>query len=272
VPEGPEIRRVADKLISCLVGKQILSMRLIYPAISNAESLIKDCSVVSVHSIGKALLINFQNGYTLYSHNQLYGKWTINNVTTIPKTNRSLRLEFITAKKAVRLWSATEILLMKTCEIDNNSYIKKLGPDILNENINYNKIAERLSSSVCKNRIVAHILLDQKAFAGLGNYLRSEILFNANLNPYKKPKELNCDAITNLAKSIKNTTFTAYKNNGVTVSNEISIRGKLDKLPRRQWKHYVFCRNNLSCFICNNKILRIRISGRRLDYCPSCQI
>ena len=146
--------------------------------------------IISVSSIGKALIINFENGYSLYSHNQLYGKWTVNLRDTNSRTNRSLRVEFITEKKAVRLWSATEILLIPTSEVNENSYIKNLGPDILNEGVDYVEIEKRLSSSVCKNRMVAHILLDQKAFAGIGNYLRSEILFSANLNPYKKPKDL----------------------------------------------------------------------------------
>ena len=97
--------------------------------------------------------------------------------------------------------------------------------------------------------MAAHILLDQKSFAGIGNYLRSEILFEANLNPYKKPKELDCDSLSNFARSIKNISLRAYRNNGVTVSEDIRTNGKLNKLPRRQWRHYVFCRNNMPCFI-----------------------
>ena len=271
MPEGPEIKRVADKLSSALVGKKIYNVRFLYPAISKAYSLVKDFKILSVSSIGKALIINFENGYSLYSHNQLYGKWTVNLKDTNSRTNRSLRVEFITEKKAVRLWSATEILIIPTSGVNENSYIKNLGPDILNESVDYVEIKKRLSSSVCKNRMVAHILLDQKAFAGIGNYLRSEILFSANLNPYKKPKDLDCNSLSNFAKSIKKISLRAYKNNGITVSDNIRNKGISNKIPRRQWKHYVFCRNNMPCFKCSETISRIRVSGRRLDYCPSCQ-
>ena len=271
MPEGPEIKRVADRLSKALVGNTIEIIRFLYPSISKAEQTVHGSKVSSVNSIGKALLINFDNGHSLYSHNQLYGKWSINLKSTDPKTNRSLRVEFVTDKRVVRLWSATEIMLIPTCDIQENSYIKNLGPDILNESVNFTEIEKRLSSSICKNRMAAHILLDQKSFAGIGNYLRSEILFEANLNPYKKLKELDCDSLSNFARSIKNISLRAYRNNGVTVSEDIRTNGKLNKLPRRQWRHYVFCRNNMPCFICGSIILRIRLSGRRLDYCPSCQ-
>ena len=140
MPEGPEIKRVADKLSNSLVGKKIYNVRFLYPSISKAYSLINGFKIISVSSIGKALIINFENGYSLYSHNQLYGKWTVNLKDTNSRTNRSLRVEFITEKKAVRLWSATEILLIPTSEVNENSYIKNLGPDILNESVDYIEI------------------------------------------------------------------------------------------------------------------------------------
>ena len=109
MPEGPEIKRVADRLSKALVGNSIDIIRFLYPSISKAEQTVHGSKVSSVNSIGKALLINFDNGHSLYSHNQLYGKWSINLKSTDPKTNRSLRVEFVTDKRVVIVLQETEI-------------------------------------------------------------------------------------------------------------------------------------------------------------------
>ena len=114
MPEGPEIRRAADKVARRLVGGALTSVRLPYPPISEFDGVLGDASVESVTSRGKALLMRFDNGLTLYSHSQLYGRWTVNRVTTKVRWNRSLRAEFISKGYAVRLWSATDVEVIPT--------------------------------------------------------------------------------------------------------------------------------------------------------------
>ena len=96
MPEGPEIRRAADKVARRLVGSSLTSVKLAYPPNLGvwSESSV-NASVESVTSRGKALLMRFDNGLTLYSHSQLYGRWTINRVSTKVRWNRSLRAEFV---------------------------------------------------------------------------------------------------------------------------------------------------------------------------------
>ena len=114
MPEGPEIRRAADKVARRLVGGALTSIKLPYPPISEFDGVLGDASVESVTSRGKALLMRFDNGLTLYSHSQLYGRWTVNRVTTKVRWNRSLRAEFISKGYAVRLWSATDVEVIPT--------------------------------------------------------------------------------------------------------------------------------------------------------------
>ena len=76
MPEGPEIRRAADKVARRLVGGALTSIKLPYPPISEFDGVLGEASVESVTSRGKALLMRFDNGLTLYSHSQLYGRWT----------------------------------------------------------------------------------------------------------------------------------------------------------------------------------------------------
>ena len=79
------------------------------------------------------MIIRFKNDWSMYSHNQLYGRWTVNLNTTKIKSRRALRVVFTTNKHAVRLWSATDIDLIPTDEENEHSFLKKIGPDVLSK-------------------------------------------------------------------------------------------------------------------------------------------
>ena len=67
----------------------------------------------------------------MYSHNQLYGRWTVNLKTTeLKPTGRTLRLELGTDKHVARLWSATDIMLLEPWMLSGHPYLSKLGPDV----------------------------------------------------------------------------------------------------------------------------------------------
>ena len=129
MPEGPEIRRAADKIGQALVGKVIEDGDWPFPSLAQADLLILGHEVLSVTSRAKAMLIRFSSGYTMYSHNQLYGRWTVHLKTTDPRSRRSLRAAFITDKHAVRLWSATDIMLLPTPEENAHPFLARIGPE-----------------------------------------------------------------------------------------------------------------------------------------------
>ena len=90
---------------------------------------------------------------------------------------------------------------------NNHHYIKNLGPDVLDETTTYDVIFKRLIDKKFKNRNLAGLLLNQNFIAGLGNYLRSEILFYSKIMYDKKPKDLNLDEKNSLSKNIKDISF-----------------------------------------------------------------
>ena len=112
--------------------------------ISEFDGVLGEASVESVTSRGKALLMRFDNGLTLYSHSQLYGRWTVNRVTTKVRWNRSLRAEFISKGYTVRLWSATDVEVVPTRDEEAHPYIAKLGPDVLDKTTTPDVIKNRL--------------------------------------------------------------------------------------------------------------------------------
>jgi formamidopyrimidine-DNA glycosylase len=75
--EGPEVRRIADKLSSVLIGQTIEEI-----IFKNAESqeIVQSLIGMSVEQIqthGKNIVILFSNGIFLRNHMMLWGKWRI---------------------------------------------------------------------------------------------------------------------------------------------------------------------------------------------------
>ena len=272
MPEGPEIRRSADRVSKRLSERNLSSLRLLYPPISEFESLLDSSRIESVTSRGKALLIRFDKGLSLYSHSQLYGRWTVNKVSTKMRWNRSLRAEFVADGYAVRLWSATDVEILPTQNEEEHPYILKLGPDVLDRSTTPDLIVERLVSSKFSKRRASSLMLDQSFVAGLGNYLRSEILHQARIHPSSRPKDLSSDAISRWGLLTKAVSVRSYESKGLTVSDELAQRRKGMGEKRSSYRHSAFCRNGLDCHECGSTIVRIRVSGRRLDMCPSCQV
>ena len=240
-------------------------------SLTQANDLILGHEVLSVTSRAKAMLIRFSSGYTMYSHNQLYGRWTVHLKTTDPRSRRSLRAAFITDKHAVRLWSATDISLLPTPEENGHPFLARLGPDVLDEDITAEGLLTHLKSKGIHRKKGATLMLDQRSFAGLGNYLRSEILHAAGVHPDDRPCDLDDETLERWADCIKSVTVQAYEHSGITVDLEVAKASKERGEPRRMWRHAVFCRNDRPCLTCGDLVVRLRYGGRRLDYCPTCQ-
>ena len=271
MPEGPEIHRAAHRLRKALEGKVITHVECPYATIRGQEHRFLEQEVLQVKARSKAMLM-YVGDDVLYSHNQLYGRWTVQKKKSKErKTNRSLRIKLETETHVACLWSATDIELLEPWEVENHPYIARLGPDVADEEIEFKPVLEQIQNTKFGGRQLCHLLLDQSFLAGVGNYLRSEILFNAGLHPTRKLKSLTEEEQSRFADSAILTTRLAYVQKGVTVDKDLYDLLREQGMSRRQARHYVFTRDGLNCHACEELISHTRLSGRRLDYCPSCQ-
>lgn len=270
MPEGPEIHREADKIKKAIGGAECRYVYFYHDHLKPFEKELADKKVEDVEAFGKGLVISFEEDYHMYSHNQLYGKWYIKPAGDYPKTNRQLRTELRTDQKSALLYSASEIDVMDGESIDEHPYLSKLGPDLLKE-ITTDQIIERCKSDDFKRKSFASLLLDQSFLSGVGNYLRTEILFDSKIGPSQKPKELSDDQLLEFAKSAITITHRAYETGGITVEDEILSKAKQKGEKRRQYRHYLFSRAGKPCRTCGTEIEKIKKSGRRIYICRNCQ-
>ncbi|WP_447896119.1 endonuclease VIII [Vreelandella sp. GE22] len=271
MPEGPEIRRAADRIEKQIGGRVVEEAWFAFDELqAQADSLV-DVRVDAVETRGKAMLIRFANGRVLYSHNQLYGVWKLHAAHQPPQTKRSLRVRLIAEGRAASLYSASSIALLEQDRLDEHPFLARLGPDLLSQNVSATGVVERLDATRFYRRSLGALLLDQSLVAGLGNYLRSEILFFAGLNPKTRPADLSADARKTLAQIIIDTTWQAYRQAGVTNRDAWIEQAKAAGETRRQWRFSVFERAGLSCHRCSEVIERQMVGSRRLYWCPHCQ-
>ncbi|MCW2104350.1 endonuclease VIII [Rahnella aceris] len=264
MPEGPEIRRAADVLATAVVNKPLTDVWFAFPALKPYQSALRGTRITSIETRGKALLTHFSNGLTLYSHNQLYGVWRVVNAGEVAKeTKRSLRVKLETTEAAILLYSASEISIYDTAEIEKHPFLQRIGPDVLDETLTVAQVRERLLSPKFCNRQLGGMLLDQAFLAGLGNYLRAEILWLAKLLPDHKPKELNDTERDALADACLSVARLSYATRGTMDENV--HHGAL-------FRFKVFGRTGQPCERCGDPIMKTSVSSRPFFWCPVCQV
>ena len=209
------------------------------------------------------MLTRFDNGLTLYSHNQLYGRWYTARRGQLPQTGRSLRVALHTGTHSALLYSASDISVLNEKELKTHPFLSRLGPDILDTTLTSHTITNRLNQKRFMRRSLAALYLDQSFLAGLGNYLRSEILYRAGLHPKLRPVDITLDAQHHLATETLKICKRSYRTGGITLTHTRSRGGR-----KRFW---VFARASRPCYECGQRIVRENYSSRRLYFCPRCQ-
>ncbi|WP_340102688.1 endonuclease VIII [Rhodohalobacter sp. 8-1] len=270
MPEGPEIHREADKISNAIADSHLRYIYYYHDHLKPFEKELAEKRVENVEAFGKGLVISFEDDFHMYSHNQLYGKWYIKPAGDYPKTNRQLRAELRTDQKSALLYSASEIDVMDGESIKEHPYLSKLGPDLL-KGVTVDDIVERSKSDDFRRKMFASLLLDQTFLSGVGNYLRTEILFDSKIDPSAKPKDLSDEQLIEFAKSALTITHRAYQTKGMTVADDILSEAKQNGEKRRQYRHYLFNRAGKPCRMCGTEVEKLEKSGRRIYVCRNCQ-
>lgn len=271
MPEGPEVRREADAISAAIAGERATEVRFGLDHLRQYERLLSGDRVVRVSSRGKAMLVGFDSGFTLYSHNQLYGRWFVTRRGNLPKTERSLRAAIHCETHSALLYSASDIDVLPNEDLMTHPYLSKLGPDVLDASLRPAAIAERTGGRRFRNRTLGALLLDQSFLAGLGNYLRSEVLFEARLHPDRRPRDLEATQRRSLGRAVRLISRRAYRQRGVTIAQKLFERHRQAGEPRGQARFAVFARDGRPCRACGALIEKLIVAGRRLYLCTECQ-
>ncbi len=269
MPEGPEIRRAADRLAEAVAGEPLVSAWFALPALQRFGKTLPGRRILAIEPHGKALLTRFDHGWTLYTHNQLYGVWKVCAAGERPETSRSLRVALETAGRAILLYSASDIAVWRDGDLARHPFLSRLGPDVLDPGLDAATVEARLRLPGFARRRLDGLLLDQAFLAGMGNYLRAEVLFEAGIAPSRHPADLSAGELVRLAAALLDVPRRSYRSRGIEPA-----RGMRDEYltdTAEGFHFHVFDREGEPCSRCAAPIVRSRMAGRRMYHCPRCQ-
>lgn len=188
MPEGDTVAGLARRLGS-LVNGVVTHTDLRWPSIATAS--LNGLTLREVRAAGKYLLMDFGEA-VLISHLRLEGRWEVSY--DLPPSSRwlgqkvraVLALELPAGDKALLLGSQLRKMhLVAPRGVD--SVIGHLGPDPLNDRVEFDEeLAQRLLLKTfddVSDSSIGAALVDQRRIAGIGNVIRSEVLFLAQVNP-----------------------------------------------------------------------------------------
>ncbi len=265
MPEGPEIRLAADRVAGALLDDPLEDVFFGPARLRRHRDALLGATVRAVDTRGKAMLTRFDNGLTLYSHNQLYGRWYTTVRGERPRTNRDLRVALHTRNRSAWLYSASEIEVLDDEGLARHPFLARLGPDVLDRDLSTARLAQRLAGDRFRRRTLGALYLDQGFLAGIGNYLRSEILFTARLHPALRPADLSTAERRRLARESLKLARRSYESRGST------LPPSRRKGRRRGGRFWVYSRDDQPCRRCGTTVLRMDVGSRGLYLCPACQ-
>src|SRR5215212_251244 len=302
MPEGPEVRKYADALDAALSGRAIVSLQARTKEarkwLQDNEQRLRGRRVERVVSHGKHLIGYIEGDFFFHSHLMMWGRWQTFGPATarrkskpieLPEKDRRERARIVVEGAAAILLSAPIFNVGEGDPYDVIEILATLGPDALPYRGRFDRkeFLSRLLSNEHRDETIGAALLNQRIVAGLGNYLRAEILFNCKLNPWITAGELSQRNINCLLKTIPRLARDAYQR-GATAADDDRKRMASDPSlvyqPGREYgtRHMVFRRTNLPCLRCGEKIrqLRQRTSQAEADeeertrivyFCAKCQ-
>jgi endonuclease-8 len=272
VPEGPEIRRAADRVAAALEGRRADDVFFAFDRLKRFEEELQGQKVDEVTTRGKAMLTRFAGGLSVYSHNQLYGRWYVMSHGRLPKTRRQLRFAVGAGNRRAMLYSASDIEVLDRDAERDHPFLSRLGPDLLSERPERVEVAERLADRRFRGRQLGALLLDQRFVAGLGNYLRADILFEAKIHPRRRAVDCDRDERERLADRMLVLTRRAYRTRGVTLPDRRYADLRDAGATRSAARFWVYGREGQPCRICGTDVEQAAVGGRKVFWCPSCQV
>jgi len=249
MPEGVEVKIQLEK-IKKLKNKDVEDIKILsgrYSRHGNPKGFLSfkkslPLKINSIHNKGKFIYIMLSNNWVIMITLGMTGKlkirkYPIKHDHIIIKTNKGI-LFFNDLRNfgTIEFTQDSDVLLNK---------LNRLGYDPLQEKIDFNVFLAHVGKFKADIEI-AELMLNQKFMSGVGNYLRSDILYCAKINPHSKIGNLSKDALNNLHKCIykvmldsyskqkeKNHKFIVYKQYKSPVGN--IIKKYKDKNGRMVW-------------------------------------
>lgn len=139
-----------------------------------------------------------------------------------------------------------------------------LGPCILSGGLTLEIFAEKMLKK--PTRIIAEALMDQSVVAGVGNYLRAEILYDCGVDPWRNVTELASEEYVKLCEATVRIAEASYKSQGASIKTYRNVDGSTGT-TQFDFKAY----GRKECPSGHEITRRQDGNGRMIHWCERCQ-
>lgn len=212
MPEGPDIKYIADKIFAAYFIGNYIKFRNIHKKgvdeIAEHKLLVRN-----VYNKGKNIfikvLVDDREEKFIHIHLMLFGWYSlINNdpgklkftMDAVDQHGKVVKSVYYTDAGN---WGVVKLIAIKETE----EIIKKLGPDIFSDSFTLEEFKEKLKAD---NRYLFDTLIDQSIISGMGNYMRAETIYLAGIKYDKDAKDLTDEEIKKLYHAIKHIAKKVY--------------------------------------------------------------
>jgi len=141
--------------------------------------------------------------------------------------------------------------------LDNEPRLKKLGGDPLYSIPQASELNEILKK---RKAPIKAILLDQKVFAGVGNWIADEVLFQAGISPHRLGKSLSVREVQKLREKLRH-----------IITSAVRLEANYDRYPKNWLFHYRWGKAKGATHASGKKLQFDTVGGRTTAWVKSHQ-
>ena len=279
MPEGDTILRAAQTLHRVLAGHTVTRFDSVYPALNRIaeDTPIVGRTIESVAARGKHLLMTFSGDLILRTHMRMNGSWHLYRTgARWLRPASDMRVLIATAHAVAVGFNVPVAEWLSRRELERHPQIRQLGPDLLagadgryQYEIDLPAICARMRAR--GREPIAEVLLNQRVLAGIGNVFKSEILFEAGVDPFCPVSSLSDADLERIARIARDQMAASVLDRAKTLTPAIGRRTTRSLDPgARLW---VYGRNGKPCRRCGTiiKSKKAGLDARLTYWCPQCQ-
>jgi|TARA_B110000261_G_C13028885_1_gene335393 DNA-formamidopyrimidine glycosylase len=228
MPEGPEVQSMIDQLNKIVNGKTlnditINSGRYSRKAPDGFNDFTKNipAKLISANCKGKFIWFEFDNGWKIWNTLGMTGGW---------KKSKMKHSHFTFTFDNIVLYYE-DVRNFGTMKFNNSKVeftkkIKSLGTDIFEDDFTLEYVHKIMKTKRNLKKTIVNILMNQKLFCGVGNYLKAEILYACKISPHRLVEDLTENDIKNIHKFTKKISLESYKHGGASVRDYSNLENK----------------------------------------------
>jgi formamidopyrimidine-DNA glycosylase len=223
---------------------------------SNIVSKLPGGRLMKSFGHGKQMLFQFSNDCWLGVHLGMSGSLKMEPRSYEPEKHDHLVL--VTSKGAL-VFNDPRMFGLILFEVSRQppDWWSKLPPDLLSESFDQARMEKALNGKAAP---IKALLLNQKFFPGLGNWMVDEILWQAHIRPARKARSLNAMERSALFERVRDICRISVARIGKTYGD----------VPEG-WLFHSRWTSKGKCPIHERDLKRTVVGGRTTSWCPLCQ-